>query len=184
MYSFEPIPECFAELRTLAETHSNLHPIQLALSDHEGEEEIHLSKFRDSSSFQKMLPAHTEAWPHTVIEANQAVRVSQLDDAVRPFRLKAPLLAKLDVQGHELQVIRGGRATLSQCQRVIVECNFARLYEGQPSFSELYDALRALGFLFDGLVGELRHPRTLELMSADLVFFKPSKETAADAGGN
>ena len=172
IYSFEPIPECFAELQALANAHANLHPIQLALSDREGEAELHVSQFRDSSSLQRMLPAHTEAWPHTAIEADRVVRVTQLDEAVRELRLTPPVMAKLDVQGHELQVIRGGRATLSQCQRVIVECNFAPLYEGQPSFGDLHEALCALDFHFDGFVGHLRHPRTHELMSADLVFFR------------
>jgi FkbM family methyltransferase len=173
VYSFEPIPECYEEIVSLAETHPTLHPMRLALSDAEGERELFVSRFRDSSSLQEMLPAHTEAWAGTEVEARIGVPVSRLDAVAPRLKLEPPVLAKLDVQGHELSVIRGGRETLARCQRVMLECNFAPLYAGQPTFTELYDALTGLGFLFDGFVGHLRHPRTRELLSADLIFYKP-----------
>lgn len=174
IYSFEPIPECYEELRTLSAEHPTLHPIQLALSDREGESKFQISKFRDSSSLQEMLPAHTEAWPHTETETTTTVRTSRLDEVAPQLNLEQPVFAKLDVQGHELAVIRGGHETFSRCQRIMTECNFARLYKGQPSFNDLYDEMKEMGFLFDGLISPLRHPRTQELLSADLIFYKPS----------
>ena len=173
IYSFEPIPECFALLLIMRERQPTLHPIQLALSDHDGEVDFWLSRYRDSSSIQEMLPSHTEAWPHTEIEAKIRVKVARLDSVASELKLEPPIFAKLDVQGHEHAVINGGRQTLSRCQRVMVECNFAPLYEGQPSFTQLYEELRSLGFLFDGFVSPLRHPRTLELLSADAIFYQP-----------
>jgi FkbM family methyltransferase len=173
IYSFEPIPECFAEISQLAAGHNNLHSIQLALSDHEGERDLYVSHFRDSSSLQEMLPTHTEAWPHTEIEKRITVQVAQLDEVASRLDLKPPIFAKLDVQGHELAVLRGGRKTLSCCQRVMIECNFAALYDGQPNFGGLYTAMKDLGFLFEGFLQPLRHPRTLEMLSADLIFYKP-----------
>ena len=175
IYSFEPIPECFEELKALSELHPTLRPIQLALSDREGEAKFQISKFRDSSSLQEMLPAHTEAWPNTETETTTTVRISRLDEVAPQLKLEPPVFAKLDVQGHELAVIHGGRETLSRCQRVMTECNFASLYKGQPSFIDLYDEMKKMGFLFDGLIAPLRHPRTKELLSADLIFYKPGK---------
>ena len=119
IYSFEPIPECFEELQALSELHPTLRPIQLALSDREGEAKFQISKFRDSSSLQEMLPAHTEAWPNTETETTTTVRISRLDEVAPQLKLEPPVFAKLDVQGHELAVIRGGRETLSRCQRVM-----------------------------------------------------------------
>lgn len=176
VYSFEPIPECYERLVALAAEQPSLRPHRLALSDREGEVDFWLSRFRDSSSIQEMLPEHLEAWPHTEVEAKITVRTARLDDVAGGLELVAPVLAKIDVQGHEMSVVEGGRETLSRCQRVVVECNFAPLYKGQPAFDELYSAMRSLGFLFDGFIGHLRHPRTLELLSADAVFYKPAAE--------
>lgn len=173
IYSFEPIPECYQELLALSESEPTIHPLNLALSDHDGEQDLWLSSFRDSSSLQQMLPAHIQAWPHTAIEKKITVKLAQLDGVAPTLELKSPIFAKIDVQGHELSVIRGGRSTLSLCERVMLECNFAQLYEGQPSFVQLYDELQSMGFLFDGFISPLRHPHTLELLSADAVFYKP-----------
>lgn len=175
IYSFEPIPECFEELVTMSKAAPTVHPIKLAISDHDGEQDLWVSSFRDSSSLQEMLPAHVEAWPHTAIEKKITVQLKPLDAAVAGFDLEAPMLVKIDVQGHELAVIRGGRATLARCDRVMLECNFAPLYAGQPTFNQLYDELRSMGFLFDGFISPLRHPQSLELLSADAVFYKPLK---------
>ncbi|MCA1630585.1 MAG: FkbM family methyltransferase [Acidobacteria bacterium] len=174
IYSFEPIPECYEELRALSQTRAELRPLRLALSDEDGEREFFVSRFRDSSSLQPMLPAHTAAFPGTETETRIVVEAARLDAVAARLTLTPPVFAKLDVQGHELSVIRGGRQTLALCQRVMTECNFAPLYEGQPSFVELYAEMKALGFLFDGFVGHLRHPRTGELLSADAIFYRPA----------
>ena len=174
VYSFEPIPECYEQLLLMREREPTLRPIQLALSDREGQAEFHLSRYRGSSSLQEMLPEHVEAWPFTEIERKITVPVARLDSVAAGLELEPPVLAKLDIQGHELAAIRGGRETLARCQRVVVECNFAPLYKGQPSFADLYEEVRSLGCLLDGFVGHLRHPQTHELLSADAVFFKPA----------
>ncbi len=173
VHSFEPIPECFEELQLLAAQHPTLRPIKLALSNRAGTSEFWLSSFRDSSSLNEMLPAHLEAWPHTKIETGITVETARLDDVAPGLNLEGPLFAKIDVQGHEMAVIEGGWKTLSKCERIMLECNFADLYQGQPSFTQLYGAMKDMGFLFDGLISPLRHPRTLEMLSADLIFCKP-----------
>jgi FkbM family methyltransferase len=176
IYSFEPIPECYDELLALREQIPNLQPMNVALSDHDGEQELWLSAYRDSSSLQEMLPAHVEAWPHTAVEAKITVKLDRLDAIAPTLNLKEPIFAKLDVQGHELAVIRGGRETLSRCQRVMIECNFAPLYQDQPTFNEIYREMRSMNFRFDGFIGNLRHPRTLELLSADAIFYKSTEQ--------
>jgi FkbM family methyltransferase len=180
VYAFEPITECYERLLLMREQQPTLRPIQLALSDRDGEMDFWLSRFRDSSSIQEMMPAHTEAWPHTGIEAKIRVPIARLDSIAAGLDLKPPVFAKLDVQGHELAVINGGRETLSRCQRVMLECNFAPLYKGQPSFTQLYDELHSLGFLFDGFISALRHPQTFEQLSSDALFYKPPETHASE----
>jgi FkbM family methyltransferase len=180
IYSFEPIPECYRELLALRELVPNLHPMELALGDRDGEQDLWLSAFRDSSSLHEMLPAHVAAWPHTEMESKITVQIARLDAVAPTLELKPPIFAKMDVQGHELAVIRGGRETLSRCERVMLECNFAPLYQGQPTFDQLSDELHSLGFLFDGFISALRHPRTLEQLSSDALFYKPLEPPASD----
>lgn len=107
IYSFEPIPECYERLLLMCEQQPTLHPIQLALGDREGEVDFWLSLYRGSSSIQEMLPTHIEAWPHTEIETKITVPVARLDSVATQLDIKPPVLAKLDIQGHELYAING-----------------------------------------------------------------------------
>jgi len=173
IFSFEPIPHCFAELVTLSQQYTKIHPSNFALSDESGLAEFNLSSFDDSSSFQKMRDEHCEAWPHSAINKLIMVEKRRLDDLIQIEDLLGPVFVKIDVQGHELQVIRGGRKTISSSQRVMIEWNIADLYEGQPKFDEIYDEMKSMGFCLDEMISPLRHPKTGELMSVDLIFYKP-----------
>lgn len=124
IYSFEPIPECYERLLLMCEQQPTLHPIQLALSDREGEVDFWLSLYRGSSSIQEMLPTHIEAWPHTEIETKITVPVARLDSVATQLDIKPPVLAKLDIQGHELYAINGG---VRHCRAVSASCLSATL---------------------------------------------------------
>ena len=57
---------------------------------------------------------------------------------------------KLDVQGHELPILKGGRTTLSNTVGVEIEVEFLPLYKGQSVFHEVDSFLTSCGFeLYD-----------------------------------
>jgi len=55
-------------------------------------------------------------------------------------------LLKMDLQGGELEVLRGGIAKLSSAVAVVSEVRFHRIYDGEPLFGDLDAELRAQGF--------------------------------------
>jgi len=55
-------------------------------------------------------------------------------------------LLKLDVQGAELDVIRGARRKLAQATAVIVELRYFPLYEHEPTFADVHTELTDQGF--------------------------------------
>jgi FkbM family methyltransferase len=68
---------------------------------------------------------------------------------------------KIDVQGAELAVFRGGRSRLQRAVAVQSEVSFVPLYRDQPSFGEIDGELRSLGFLphaFAAINKRLLHP--------------------------
>jgi FkbM family methyltransferase len=52
----------------------------------------------------------------------RSVPMLRLDDFVRERRLAGPFLLKVDIDGHEMKVLRGAAETLKACSVVIVEC--------------------------------------------------------------
>ena len=74
-------------------------------------------------------------------------------------------LIKVDVQGGELEVLKGGERILrEQATAVILEVNFTELYSGQASFSELNNYLAGMGFTLVDL--DMRRWRRTELPEA------------------
>jgi len=55
-------------------------------------------------------------------------------------------LLKMDLQGGELEVLRGAIAKLSQAVAVVTEVRFHRIYEAEPMFGDLDQELRRQGF--------------------------------------
>lgn len=86
----------------------------------------------------------------TRVVSREKVATRRLDD-LEPVR-DADYL-KLDVQGAELDVIRGAAQTLKDVVVVQTEVEFVPMYRDQPLFAEVDQALRAAGFLFHRLLG-------------------------------
>jgi len=69
--------------------------------------------------------------------AAEEVRIEVLDDVYARDNLPNPDLLKLDVQGFELDVLRGAEGVLSQAKYLVMELSFQAFYAGQPPLWEL-----------------------------------------------
>ena len=170
--SFEPLPDCFAELTRRMKSDPNFTALNIGLGDTPGELNIQRNEFSPASSFLPLNDTHKTAFDFARRTQPVAVRVERLDDVAKKLALVSPYLAKLDVQGFEDRVIRGGETTLRGAALLIVEMAYEPLYDGQPLFREVYDQICALGFAYRGALDQLHCPRTGKLLQADGVFMK------------
>lgn len=95
---------------------------------------------------------------------------------------------KLDAQGAELDILRGGLKTISERSvALIVEVEFCQLYAEQPLFAEVDQFMRAHNFSFYGFSGMSYRANQMRdmlgskgrswkerLIHADAIFFKDS----------
>jgi hypothetical protein len=72
------------------------------------------------------------------------VTTRRLDDLPEVAALD---MLKIDVQGAEVSVFKGGRERLSRADAVHTEVCFLSLYKGQPLFGEIDLELRGLGLI-------------------------------------
>jgi FkbM family methyltransferase len=117
-----------------------------ALGESPGEAEIHLSRSRDSSSLLPIGQAQTALFPDTDEVGVLKVPVKRLDDFLSVLAGRSRVLLKLDVQGFELSVLRGGAEALRRCAYVYAECSEVALYEGQALRPEVEAFLASHGF--------------------------------------
>ncbi len=154
MYCFEPLKEPFRALGAWGEAQGGrVHCFQLALGDREGEVEMHQHMHHSpSSSLLDSTGVSHRLYPQTREERMTRVRLSTLDRALEDFLDGMPrrILLKLDVQGFEDRVLRGGLKVLSQCHAVLLEVCIDVLYDGQAHFCDLVQILKSVGLNYSG----------------------------------
>jgi FkbM family methyltransferase len=106
------------------------------------------------------------------------VQTTRLDDVPEIYDCD---YLKIDVQGGELDVLKGGQRLLEQVVAIHCEVEFAPVYEGQPLFADVDTFLRAAGFELIDFVnaGYNRYQALPEraigsrLLWAEAIYFKP-----------
>jgi FkbM family methyltransferase len=149
--AFEPLGPEAALYRSILGTTPNWVLHQVALGERRDVLDLHVSAARDSSSLLPIGQRQGELFPGTGEVGTERVEVRTLDDFLDEIVGPQPALLKIDVQGGELSVLRGGRQALERFRWVYVEISFMELYEGQPLADEVVDHLRVRGFRLAGV---------------------------------
>jgi FkbM family methyltransferase len=168
--SFEPLPQAAQRLRALFARDPGFECHELALTDHAGTEDFHVTGQDDSSSLLPVAPRQVDEFATDDVAVLQ-VTTARLDDVLPPVGLPdGPILVKLDTQGTELDVLRGGTGVLDRASHLVVEVSFVELYEGQASAAEITRHLVEHGWDLVATYDVKSSRRTKEPLQADALF--------------
>lgn len=170
MHSFEPLPDCFSQLQKNVSSLKNITTYQIALGDWSGQTSLHVNSYSLSSSILPLAKAHKEAFPEATESKNITVEISTLDQIFKNDNLVSPVLLKLDVQGFELQVIKGGINILKHIDYVVMETSFRPMYEGEYIFKDIMKFMEEKNFRFMRPIGWLTSPQNGEILQMDALF--------------
>ena len=81
-------------------------------------------------------------------------------------------LIKIDVQGAELDIIKGGLDIVKNAKGVILEVSLTEYNQDSPTKDEVYEFMSSIGFNHSEIVGHINHPLTHELIQHDVLFVK------------
>lgn len=173
--SFEPLSAARAELARVSASDSSWEIAdQAAIGDADGEIAIHISGNSVSSSVLGMLDAHSDAAPESKYVGSENVPLRRLDGMAPKFlRPDSVTFLKIDTQGYEDRVLRGGIETIAGAIGLQLEMSLVPLYAGQRHFDELYADLKQSGFELWGMSPAFVDPRTGRLLQIDATFFRP-----------
>lgn len=147
---FEPLSVFEPDLERLQSRYgADVH--RLALSNRSGVADFHSNvEFPTSSSLYEIDPHFQELAKRLQQEHRFERQVVTVDTLDRLNTYAPPYVIKLDVEGSEIDVLRGAQATLARTELLVTEMSVMRRLRSEPTFAEMIAHLDAWGFeLFD-----------------------------------
>jgi len=157
----EPLPECEALLERLASELPGVR-YQRALL---GANDRATVSFHRCNTASSVLPEYEAEHP------TLDMPMTRLDDCSAGAQL-----LKLDVQGYELEILKGGAKVLSSAEVVLLEGNLLDLHIGVPLAHEVLQFMAERAFVLYDTGDFYRRPLDHALWCMDLVFVRRDGE--------
>jgi FkbM family methyltransferase len=146
--SVEPLPAAHAKLAAAARTDARWYVAdRCAVGAASGRATLNVASNSVSSSLRAMTSAHLEAASESRYIATEEVDVVTLDSLLDRYGQVADsaVFVKLDVQGHEGEVLSGAGSRLDTIGGVQLELSLVELYSGQGLMPDQIDFLAEHG---------------------------------------
>jgi FkbM family methyltransferase len=166
----EAIPELAFKLGEKYSADSRISVVAAALSDGNGEAPFEINRSEASSSLLSIDPRNSKWFGRDLSVANSiTVPTLTLPELMRQQKLERVDLLKLDLQGAERLVLKGGFEVLDRVHVIYTEVFFEPLYTGAWLFSEMNEFLSGCGFKLCGL-SNIVHAADGDLVQANATF--------------
>ncbi len=174
IYSFEPTPNTFNILNKNVLKHENIRAFNLALSSTKGE----ASFFVNNSSLTNSLLEVSDNYAVRDIGLKMVTKVRVKTDTIDCFMSENKIpkidLLKIDVQGAELEVLKGAEIALKSqsIDLIYLEVEFFRLYNNQPLYHHLAIYLENFGYQLHSIYNFSFNKKSGQLVYGDALFVK------------
>ena len=108
-----------------------------------------------------------------------SVPMTTLDKFTANTVFARPDFIKLDVQGYELEVLRGAEPALASAEAVLMEVNLLGILDGAPLFHEATRFMSERGFQVYDIGTFFRRPHDGALWQVDVIFVRSSSALVA-----
>ena len=131
VYAIEPNPEIYEILLTNIRINklTNISPLEIALGAEESEAHIYDYNRTNIGAASLIRPQGVSE------ESGKLVRVTAIDRLIENKQLRIPTLIKIDVEGFELEVLKGAKTLLEGSQAPMLCVEYSNLhpqYRGNP----------------------------------------------------
>ncbi len=171
----EPLAAARSRIRSVVGADPRVTIVAGAAATQRAYRQLHVSRKSDSSSLLEITSRYTDAFPGTEETSVVNVHTASLDDLLAAAPLPPPTLLKIDVQGGELEVLRGAPNLLRKTQEILVECSFVEFYSGQALIGEVITYLESHGFSLCGAYSLVRDGDH-RCLQADLLFSRRTED--------
>ena len=172
----EPLDEFSAALARLTASFSSAEHVRAAAAATDGDVTFNVhADLVGSSVYREAEGAAVDGVPRTVPAVT-------LDTLAGERAAAGPYLLKVDVQGAELDVLRGAGRVLAESQAVILEVSFIEFFDGGSLAHEVISEMADRGFVIYDVLDLLDRPLDGTLAQANLVFVPKSSPARREKG--
>ena len=113
----------------------------------------------------------TSIYKHAEKINEEKIKIRKLKNFLKKKDIQQPALLKLDVQGFEIEALKGCEDLLSYFNFIYIECSFVELYKGQPLYTEIKRWLESRNFSYVKKFNSL-FDKNKNIIQADFFFKK------------
>lgn len=183
LLSFEPAPGPYVRLQARAEQDDQWEAHPVALGHRLAEVGLNVTR---ATGFCSILApnalARTIFSEGTEVLERVKIEMRRLDDfapALLPGLASRRVFLKVDTQGYDLNVLRGGERFLEVVDALKVELSASPLYEGAPDRDTVIGYLRDKGFEMLATFPATWDPRSAQVLEYDGIFARVSSDVPA-----
>jgi FkbM family methyltransferase len=176
IHSFEPLDGPAKTFQSILGDDKAVHLYSNAIGPEATTATIYITTRDDSSSLLQPGRAQEDVFGVRTARTEQ-IPVMRLSDCLGASAVNKPALLKIDVQGGELDVLKGSDDLLDRFDVVYVECSYVRMYDNQPLFLDIVQWLVNYGFMPRGIFNQHSDPHHGPVQ-ADVLFLRPLNDAA------
>ena len=163
----EPLQEFLSPLKRLLKTIPQAHCENAAASSYEGSIRLNVHHDLVGSSLYNEVEEGTD-----INGTPREVRTVTIDGMVARRQARPPYLIKIDVQGAELDVLRGAENALKHTEYILLEVSLFQFFKNGPSFSDVVAYMKGKGFVPYDLYELQYRPLDAALAQVDIAFVR------------
>ena len=144
MAFFEPQKQIFEKLSNHISESNNIKLYNIALGNKKGSIKMYIDSYKQQSSSILKPKKHLNQYPHIEFHNEQNVGIDKLDNIIQS---KLYNFISMDVQGYELEVLKGSKNILHNIDYIQTEVNRDELYKNCAQVNELDSFLDEYKFI-------------------------------------
>jgi len=178
IFAFEPNPELYRFCQQRFQEDKKVSIYRLAVAAENKQETMFINKDSATSSLKKSVDEAEKNWGRAVcqIVKTENVKVVTLDRFCGSIGVDVIHICKVDVQGHEIEVLRGAQGLLAQSQISLLQLEWINLptYEKQTDLGQMIALMLENKYKLNSIYN-LEHLSDGKLAQADLLFALKAK---------
>lgn len=165
----EAAEERIPDLETVKQLHGGKTDYRISLLGAEYREGVVFNKYPNAPTGNSVLTGWKSGNKFQVKCTMRTVDAI-LGEAGKP----EPDFIKLDVQGYELEVLKGAKKCLGKTQAVLMEVSLIDMYQNNPLLHDVTAFMHERGFIAYDFCALMRRPLDMALAQVDMIFVPKS----------